>query len=97
MRKIIEKYAELPESLFKRIYFTFLFGFIPYALLQIIICLYGGSGVDFNHKNVSGVNGALVVLFLYIPMFPLMLAFFTWLYFLLGNFIIRMIKKIFYE
>lgn len=96
MKKIIEKYSEIQQDLFKRIFFTFLFGYIPFAFLHIILNLMGVIPVNFNGKPIYGIGGALVII-LFIPFVVLMLSFFVWLYLIFGNLVLRIIKKIFYE
>ncbi len=96
MKKIIEKYIELPKELFKRIFFTFLFGYLPFAILHIILNITGVIPVNFNGKEIYGIQGILVLV-LFIPFVVLITAFFVWLYFIFGNLILRIVKKMFYE
>lgn len=96
MKKIIEKYSEMPKNLFKRIFFTFLFGYIPFAILHIILNITEVVPVNFNGKEVYGIKGVLVLI-LFIPFVVLIISIFGWLYFTFGNFVLRMIKKAFYE
>lgn len=92
MRKIIEKYSEKPTDLFNKLYFTFLFGYLPFAILQIIFNIIGEIPVNFNGRETYGLKGVIVII-LFIPFIVLMITFFVWLYFICGNFILRMIKK----
>lgn len=96
MKKIIEKYLEMPKDLFKRIFVTFLFGYFPFALLHIVLNLAGVLPVNFNGKEVYGIKGFLVLV-LFMPFVVLIMTFFVWLYFIFGNFILKLVKKIFYE
>jgi hypothetical protein len=96
MKKIIEKYTEVPKDLFKRIFFTFLFGYLPFAILHIILNITGVIPVNFNGKEIYGVQGVLVLV-LFIPFVVLITSFFVWLYFIFGNLVLRIVKKIFYE
>lgn len=96
MKKIILKYSEKPKNLFKTIFFTFLFGYLPIALLHIVLNLTGTIPVNFNNKEVYGLTGALVII-TFTPFVILMFSLFIWLYFVIGNLIIKIIKKIFYE
>lgn len=96
MKKIIEKYSEVPQGLFKRILVTFLFGYLPFAIIHIILNIARVIPVNFNGKEVYGIQG-VIVLILFIPFVVLVTSFFVWLYFIFGNLILRMIKKIFYE
>ena len=96
MKKLVEKYLELPKDLFKRILITFLFGYLPFAILHIILNIAGIVPVNLNGKEIYGLKGVLVLV-LFIPLVVLILSTFVWLYFAFGNFILRMIKKMFYE
>lgn len=96
MKKIIEKYLEVPKDLFKRIFFTFFFGYLPFAILHIILNITGIIPVNFNDKEIYGIQGVLVIV-LFIPFVVLIISFFVWLYFIFGNLILRIVKKIFYE
>lgn len=96
MKKIIEKYTEVPKDLFKRIFFTFLFGYLPFAILHIILNITGVIPVNFNGKGIYGVQGILVLV-LFIPFVVLITSFFVWLYFIFGNLVLRIVKKMFYE
>lgn len=96
MKKIIEKYSEKPNDLFKKIFFTFLFGYLPFAILHIILNITGIIPVNFNNAEIYGIKGVFIIL-LFTPLLVLMMSFFVWLYFIFGNFILRIIKKMFYE
>lgn len=96
MRNIIEKYSEKPDNLFKRIFFTFLFGYLPFAVLHIILNLTGVLPVNFNDEEIYGAKGVVIII-LFIPFIVLMLTFFVWLFFIFGNFVLRIIKKMLYE
>jgi hypothetical protein len=96
MKKIIEKYSEMPKNLFKRVFITFLFGYIPFAILHIILNITGVIPVNFNGKEIYGIKGVMVLV-LFIPFVVLIASFFVWLYFIFGNLVLRIIKKMFYE
>ncbi|WP_268847844.1 hypothetical protein [Flavobacterium aestivum] len=96
MKKIIEKYSEMPKNLFKRVFITFLFGYIPFAILHIILNITEVIPVNFNGKEVYGIKG-IIILVLFIPFVVLIVSFFVWLYFIFGNLVLRIIKKMFYE
>lgn len=96
MKKFILKYSEKPKNLFKSIFFTFLFGYAPLGLLHIILNLAGIIPVNFNEKEVYGLTGFLVII-IFTPFVILMFSSFIWLYFIVGNLIIKIIKKVFYE
>lgn len=96
MKKIIEKYSEKPDDLFKRIFFTFLFGYFPFAVLHIILNITGVFPVNFNNEDVYGVKGVVIII-LFMPFVVLIISFFVWLYFIFGNLVLRTVKKMFYE
>ena len=96
MRKFIQKYSEKPSNLFQKLFITFLFGYLPFAIVHIILNILGIVPVNFNDAQVYGIKGSLVII-LFIPFIVLMITFFVWLYFIFGNLILRLIKKIFYE
>lgn len=96
MKNIIEKYSEMPSNLFKRLFFTFLFGYLPFAIIHLILNILGIIPVNFNDTQVYGIKGALVII-LFIPFIVLMITFFVWLYFIFGNLVLKLVKKIFYE
>ena len=96
MKKLIEKYLEMPKDLFRKIFITFLFGYLPFALLHIILNIARIIPVNLNGKEVYGIKGFLVIV-LFTPFTILVISFFVWLYFIFGNLVLRLIKKVFYE
>lgn len=94
MKKIIEKYSKKPEGFFKTLFITFLFGYIPFALLHIILNLTGIIPVNFNDKGVYGFEGMLIII-LYTPFIVLLFTILTWVYFMIGNLFLRLLKKVF--
>lgn len=96
MKKIIERYSESPKNLFKTIFITFLFAYIPFAILQIIFNLFKIVPVVFNNEEFYGFKAILIIL-LYMPLIVLILSCFTWLYFMIGNLFLKFIKYLFYE
>lgn len=96
MKKIIEKYSGKPSNLFKKLFVTFLFGYFPFTLLQIILNITGVLPINFNNEKIYGLKG-LIVLILFSPFIVLMITIFVWLYFVFGNFVLRLLKRYFYE
>ena len=94
MRKLIEKYSRKPENLFGILFVNFLFGYLPFALILGILTLFGVIPINFNGEETYGIEGLLVVI-AFIPFVVFMLSFFTWLYFIIGNFFLNLFKKIF--
>lgn len=96
MRKLIEKYSEKPKGFFKKIFFTFLMGYIPFVFLHVLLNALDIIPVDYNEQDTYGLKGAIVII-AFAPFIVFMLSVSFWLYFIFGNIIIRLIKKIFYE
>lgn len=94
MKKIIEKYSQKPEGLFKTLFVTFLFGYLPIALLHIILNLTNVVPVNFNDKGVYGIEGVIIII-IYTPFIVLLLSGVTWIYFMVGNLVLRLLKKLF--
>lgn len=95
MKKIIENYADKPKGLFKRIFITFFFGYLPFAVLHSILNVLGIMPVNFNDENVYGVKGVAIII-CFSPLIVLLVSFTFWLYFMMGNLVLRLIKRIFY-
>lgn len=96
MKEIIQNYSKKPDAFFKRLYVNFLFGYLPFAIIHIILNLARIMPVNLNHKQVYGVKGVIVIV-IFIPFIALMFTVLVWIYFMIGNFVIRLIKKVFYE
>lgn len=96
MKQIIQNYSKKPDALFKLLYINLLFGYLPFAILHIILNLAGIMPVNFNDKQVFGLKGAIVIV-IFIPFVALMFTVLVWVYFMIGNLVIRLIKKIFYS
>lgn len=94
MKKIIEKYSKKPEGLFKTLFVTFLFGYLPIVLLHIVLNLANIIPVNFNEKGVYGMPGVIIII-IYSPFIVLLLSTVIWLYFMVGNLILRLLKKLF--
>jgi len=94
MRKIIEKYSAKPAGLFKLLFITFLFGFIPFAVVHIILNLTGVIPVNFNDEKIYGLKGVLII-FLFTPLTALLLTVSVWMYFMIGNLFLRLLKRLF--
>jgi hypothetical protein len=96
MKKIIERYSESPINLFKTIFITFLFAYMPFAILQIIFNLLKIIPVVFNDAELFGFTAILIIL-LYMPLIVLILSCSAWLYFMIGILFLKFIKYLFYE
>lgn len=95
MKKLLQKYSEKPTNLFEKLYVNFLFGYIPVAILHIIFNLAGVIPVNFNEEKIYGIKAVLVIIMLFMPFVTLILTMCAWSYFMIGNFIIRTLNKIF--
>ena len=93
MKKIIEKYSELPKDSFKWILATFSFGYLPFLLLQVVLTLFEILPVNFNDQETYGIKGALVVV-IFAPFLVFFMALFTWLYIFFGSLIMKLFKKL---
>ena len=96
MKKIIEKYSKKQKGLFKTLFVTYLFGYLPFALLHIILNIFRIIPVNFNDEKMYGIKGIIVIV-AFIPLVVILLTGVTWVYFMIGNLILRLLKKIFYE
>lgn len=94
MKKILEKYGEKPKNLFGILFVNFLFAYTPFALFLGVLSLLEIFPVNFNGEKVYGIKGFLVLV-MFIPFIVLTLSFFTWLYFIIGNFFLKIFKKLF--
>ncbi|MFY7665415.1 hypothetical protein [Flavobacterium sp.] len=94
MKKLIEKYSKKPDGLFKTLFVTFLFGYLPFAILHIVLNFAGIIPVNFNDKAIYGWQGALVII-VFIPLIVVLLTVPTWIFFMVGNLFLRFLRKIF--
>lgn len=94
MRNFLEKYSTQQKGLFKLLYVNFFFGFIPFAVLHIIFNLMHVIPVNFNGKQIFGLKAVIVIIF-FTPFIAAMITFFVWIYFMIGNLFLRLLKKIF--
>ncbi|UUC44165.1 hypothetical protein [Flavobacterium cerinum] len=83
MKKLIYKYSETPDGLFKRLFITFTFGYIPFGIFQAILNMMGVWPLSFNDRNYYGMLSAVVIL-CSVPLFALLLTVIVWFYFMIG-------------
>lgn len=95
MKKVLEEYSVKPTKLFKRIFFVYLFGYIPFLVLEIILNLANIMPVNLNNKDVYGLEG-VAVLVGFAPFVILLFSFMTWLNFSIGILFMRLLKKLLY-
>lgn len=95
MKKIIQDYSQRPKGFFKRIFITFLFGYMPFAIGHAILNIAGIVPVNFNDQEIYGVKGFFVIL-CFSPFIVLMLTIMFWVCFMFGNLILKVLNKILY-
>ena len=94
MKKFIEKYSNKPNDLFGLLFVNFLFGYLPFALLLGILSLFEIVPVNFNGEQTYGWK-AFIIIIVFAPIFAFIFSFFIWIYFLIGNFFMRIFKRLF--
>ena len=93
MKRIIKKYSEKPKNLFGLLFWNLLFAYSPLALLIGVLSLFEITPVNFNDQELYGIKG-LVVSLLFIPFVAGILAGLIWLYYSIGNWIMRLLGGI---
>jgi hypothetical protein len=88
LKSTLSKYSEKPKSLFRKIFVTLLFAYIPFLILYVILAGFGIMPVNFNNENVYGIK-AIIVLICFAPFMVLMFSVFAYLSFAFGNFILK--------
>jgi hypothetical protein len=88
LKSTLSKYSEKPKSLFRKIFVTLLFAYIPFLILYIILAGFGIMPVNLNNENVYGIK-AVIVLICFAPLLVLMFTVFGYLSFVFGNFILK--------
>jgi hypothetical protein len=94
MKKFIEKYSKKPDNLFKLIFVNFLFAYSPFSILYAFLSLFGTIPVNFNGEEVYGIKGFLVMI-LFTPFLVLMFTIVVWIYFMIGNLFLKLLKRLF--
>lgn len=89
----LSKYSGKPSKLFKKIFVTFTFAYLPFLLLFLILVSFGLMPVYFNDENFYGLKGVLVLL-CFAPFLVFMFSAFAYLWFLFGNFILQIVIAI---
>lgn len=88
VKTTLSKYSGKPTSLFKKIFVTFSFAYLPFLVLFVILVSFGLMPVNFNNEDVYGLKG-VVVLVCFAPIFVFMFSIFAYLWFLFGNFVLQ--------
>lgn len=52
LKYTLSKYSQKPKSLFRKIFITLLFAYIPFLFLFIILSGFGVMPVNFNNEKV---------------------------------------------
>jgi len=88
LKATLSKYSGKPTSLFKKIFVTFLFAYLPFLVLFVILVSFGLMPVNFNNEEIYGLKG-VVVLVCFAPIFVFMFSAFAYLWFVFGNFVLQ--------
>lgn len=93
LKNSLSKYSGKPNSLFKKIFVTFSFAYLPFLVLFVILVSFGLMPVNFNNEDIYGLKG-VVVLVCFAPIFVFMFSTFAYLCFLFGNFVLQVFVKL---
>ena len=88
LKNTLTKYSGTPKSLFKKIFVTLLFAYIPFLILYIILAVFGIMPVNFNDEKVYGLKAA-IILICFAPFFVFIFSTFAYLTFIFGNFVLK--------
>jgi hypothetical protein len=89
LKTTLSKYSGKPNSLFKKIFVTFSFAYLPFLILFSILVSFGIMPVNFNEQNIYGLKG-VVILVCFTPIFTFMFSAFAYLWFVFGNFVLQL-------
>lgn len=62
LKSFLNKYTELPDSAFKRLFVLFFFGYLPFLLLHIILTLFEITPVNLNDEKNYGLKAVVILL-----------------------------------
>lgn len=62
-KSFLKKISKKPKKLFKRLFWNFLFGYFPIAIIQAIGGIYGIGIITFNKEHLTGFTGFFASLF----------------------------------
>lgn len=88
LKTTLSKYSKAPESLFKKIFITFFFAYLPFLILVSILAIFNIAPVNFNDEKVYGIKGAVILICLS-PIMIAMFSAFAYLCFSFGNLILN--------
>jgi len=89
LKNTLSKYSGKPNSLFKKIFVTFSFAYLPFLVLFVILVSFGLMPVNFNDVDYYGLKG-VVVMISFAPLMILMISAFAYLWFIFGNFVLQL-------
>ena len=89
LKTTLSKYAGKPNSLFKKIFVLFSFAYLPFLVLFTVLVGFGLMPVNFNDVDYYGLKG-IVVMICFAPVMIVMFSAFAYLWFLFGNFVLRL-------
>ncbi|MFV8269757.1 hypothetical protein ACNQGP_07450 [Flavobacterium sp. GT2N3] len=88
LKTTLSKYSGKPNSLFKKIFVTFSFAYLPFLVLFVILVSFGLMPVKFNNEDIYGLKG-VVVLVCFAPIFVFVFSVFAYFWFLFGNLVLQ--------
>lgn len=91
MKKLFNEYSDVPNGTFKRLYVTFLMGYIPFGFFQSILNIMHVLPVSFNDRNYYGMVGVLTI-FIGMPFLVLFFTITVWLGLMMGAFVMRFLN-----
>jgi len=89
LKNTLSKYSGKPNSLFKKIFVTFSFAYLPFLVLFVILVSFGLMPVNFNDVDYYGLKG-VVIMISFAPLMILMISAFAYLWFIFGNFVLQL-------
>jgi hypothetical protein len=91
--KYFQRFSQKPNSLFQFIFWNLFFGYLPFGLFIALLSLFGNIAFTLNNQPVYGITGFLG----YVICIPFVILIFTvvfWIFFSIGNFLIRIITRL---
>ncbi|MBP2282656.1 ABC-type microcin C transport system permease subunit YejB [Flavobacterium sp. CG_23.5] len=89
LKNTLSNYSAKPNSIFKKIFVTFSFAYLPFLILFVILVSFGLMPVNFNNEDFNGIKG-VAVLVCFAPIFTFMFSAFAYLWFVFGNFVLKL-------
>jgi len=92
--KRLTQYVVLPKNLFLLLFWNISFAFLIIFLLKGMLSFMDYSTVTFNEEPALGLTGFVVNIIIF-PIMSLLTSFSLWLLILFGNFILKLVLRIF--